>query len=186
MSVPYKIVDRPGSTRPVAHQDASCFAGAAPSSDCRRNRGLPRLSRHAGVAAGDEPRARSELGLRAALALNCQIASLHQVGPQELLLSRPAEELPDQPVRFAVQPRRLARDQVPASPTAKREYKRSASASSAHISKRMPAKTCTTRVARAAITRVDLNRTGTPLLEIVSKPEMNRPRRRWRISKRFG
>ena len=35
---------------------------------------------------------------------------LHQVGPQELLLSRPAQELPDQPVRPAVQPRRLAGD----------------------------------------------------------------------------
>ena len=36
---------------------------------------------------------------------------LHQVGPQELLLSRPAQGLPDQPVRPAAEPRRLAGDQ---------------------------------------------------------------------------
>ena len=58
------------------------------------------------------------LALRAALALNCTDrepprpeARLHQVGPQELLLPGPAEELSDLAVRPAVQPRRLARDQ---------------------------------------------------------------------------
>ncbi len=39
-----------------------------------------------------------EYAMLAGLALNCKIASLHQVGPQELLLSRSAEELSDQPV----------------------------------------------------------------------------------------
>ncbi len=51
-----------------------------------------------------------DLSLKAALALNCRIAAVHQVGPQELLLSRPAQELPDQPVRPSLQPRRLAGD----------------------------------------------------------------------------
>ena len=52
-----------------------------------------------------------ELALRAALALNCRIARLHQMGSQKLLLSRPAQELSDQPIRSAVQPGWLAGDQ---------------------------------------------------------------------------
>ena len=51
-----------------------------------------------------------ELALKTAVALHAKIAPLHQVGPQELLLSRPPQELPDQPVRPPVQHRRLARD----------------------------------------------------------------------------
>ncbi|OQZ06150.1 MAG: hypothetical protein B6D36_06445 [Planctomycetes bacterium UTPLA1] len=42
-----------------------------------------------------------ELSVRAATALNCTVDERHQVGPQELLLPRHAEELPDQPVRPA-------------------------------------------------------------------------------------
>ena len=54
-----------------------------------------------------------ELALKTAVALNCRDRPVHQVGPQELLLSRPAQELSDQPVRPAVQPRRLAGDPRP-------------------------------------------------------------------------
>ena len=39
----------------------------------------------------------------------------------------------------------------------------------------MPARACTTKRAGKADSRIDLNRTGTPLLEIVSEPDMRSP-----------
>ena len=52
-----------------------------------------------------------ELAQKTAVALNCQIARVHQVGPEELLLSRSAQGLSDQPIRPAAELRRLAGDQ---------------------------------------------------------------------------
>ena len=69
-----------------------------------------------------------ELAMRLGLALNCTRAEVH-VRPQELLLSRHAEGVPDQPVRRADQRRRLARP----------PRRHSGSASSAATSKRTPA-----------------------------------------------
>ena len=112
-----------------------------------------------------------ELALRTAVALNCQIAALHQVGPQELLLSRPAQGLPDQPVRPAAEPRRLAGDQ-------RSQGAHRAEADRHHSRrtwKRTPARACTTRLAGKADSRIDLNRCGVPLLEIVSQPDMRSP-----------
>ena len=43
-----------------------------------------------------------DLALKTAVALARRDRAVHQVGPQELLLSRPAQELSDQPVRPAV------------------------------------------------------------------------------------
>ena len=54
-----------------------------------------------------------ELALKTAVALARRDRAVHQVGPQELLLSRPAQELSDQPVRPAVQHGRLARRSPP-------------------------------------------------------------------------
>ena len=48
-----------------------------------------------------------ELAMRIGLALNCTVQAVH-VPPQELLLSRHAEGVPDQPVRRAAQRRRVA------------------------------------------------------------------------------
>ena len=39
-----------------------------------------------------------ELALKTAVALHAEIAAVHEVGPEELLLPRPAQELSDQPV----------------------------------------------------------------------------------------
>ena len=49
------------------------------------------------------------------------------------------------------------------------------SASSGRIWKKTPARACTTRSTAKADSRIDLNRTGTPLLEIVSEPDMRSP-----------
>ena len=66
---------------------------------------------------------------------------VHQVGPQAVLLSRPAEGLSDQPVRSAVQPRRaIWRSAIPRGGSS-----RSGSASSAPIWKKTPARACTTK-----------------------------------------
>ena len=50
-----------------------------------------------------------ESAIRIGLALNCRDRPVGPVRPEELLLSRPAEELPDQPVRRADRRRRLPR-----------------------------------------------------------------------------
>ena len=65
---------------------------------------------------------------------------VHQVGPQAVLLSRLAQGLSDQPVRSALQPRRLAGDQRPQGP----HRAASGSASSGPIWKKTPARACTT------------------------------------------
>ena len=56
-----------------------------------------------------------ELALKTAVALRRRDRPVHQVGPQELLLPRPAQELSDQPVRPAV----LARAATWRSPSAR-------------------------------------------------------------------
>ena len=44
-----------------------------------------------------------------------------------------------------------------------------------HTWKKTPARACTTKLHGKADSRIDLNRTGTPLLEIVSQPDMRSP-----------
>ncbi len=48
------------------------------------------------------------LSVKAALGAELPDRPVHQVGSEELLLSRPAERIPDQPVRHAAEPRRAS------------------------------------------------------------------------------
>ncbi len=88
---------------------SSCGTDVRPAAE---HADRPGLARPAGDAAGHEPQ-----GVRAGLedrrGAERRDRAVHQVGPQELLLSRPAQELPDQPVRPAVQPAWLAGDPPP-------------------------------------------------------------------------
>ena len=70
-----------------------------------------------------------------------QDRAAHQVGPQELLLPRPAQELPDQPVRPAAVLRRHVRDRR------RGRHARRRSASAGRTWKRTPASCCTKRPA---------------------------------------
>ena len=100
---------RPGDPRPARDERRRCSAAARCPSASRPNTltcpvclGLPGtlpLRQRAGdpLRADDRPRA----GLRARAAVD--------LPPQELLLSRPAQGLPDQPVRRAAVPRRAPR-----------------------------------------------------------------------------
>ena len=104
-----------------------------------------------------------ERAIRFGLAVGGTIAPRERLRAQELLLSRPSEGLPDQPVRAAGGRGRHDRD------------------------RRWTAREKTVRLTRAhleedagkslheefhGMTGIDLNRAGTPLLEIVSEPDM--------------
>ena len=140
---------------------------------------VPGLHRHAGDAAGDEPR-----GVRAGAedggGAQLRDPRVHQVGPQAVLLSRPAQGLSDQPVRPAdVGTTAGWRSAIPRAASS-----RSGSASSGPIWKKTPARACTTKSAGKADSGIDLNRTGTPLLEIVSAARHAQRRRGEGVSDR--
>ncbi|MBO0699229.1 MAG: Asp-tRNA(Asn)/Glu-tRNA(Gln) amidotransferase subunit GatB [Zavarzinella sp.] len=123
---------------------------------------LPVMNRHA-----------FELALRAALALNCQIASFTK-------WDRKNYYYPDLPKNYQISQYDLPFSsegwlEINAAADPKKEYKpKRIGIIRAHLEEDA-GKNLHDESGRGGDSRIDLNRTGTPLLEIVSKPEINSP-----------
>ncbi len=154
-------------------RQASCSAGAARRFGAEPNTqtcpvciGLP----------GSLPvmnRGAYELALKTAVALNCKIPGVHQVGSQAVLLPRPCPRA----IRSAnticrCRPTAGLRSAIP-----KTALSPSGSASSALTLEEDAGKSMHDEIAGRADSEIDLNRAGTPLLEIVTQPDMRSPRR---------
>ena len=70
-----------------------------------------------------------ELGLKVGLALNCEIPRVYEVGPQTVLLPRPAQGLPDQSIRSTDDRKRLVGNPGPQGTIRAQESRRHASSS---------------------------------------------------------
>ena len=145
MAEPYKIVDRPGSPRPAADEDQALLRVPEPVRAAAQLRDVPGLPRACRASLPVMNRTAFELGPEGGARPELQDRPLHQVGPQELLLPRPAEELPDQPVRPAALPRRLARDRL----SQRRRAEKTVGIIRAHLEEDA-GKNCTTNRAAAA------------------------------------
>ena len=106
-----------------------------------------------------------ELAIRAALALGCEVQHDVDLRAQELLLSRPAEGIPDLAIRQA------ARDEGPRARSAiERTARRSRIGITRVHMEEDAGKSVHDRFPGA--TAIDLNRAGVPLVEIVSEPDI--------------
>ena len=110
-----------------------------------------------------------EFTIKLGLALECEIADARDLRAQELLLPRPAEGLPDQPVRGAAVRAGPARRPVDGGEEVVGIVR-------AHLeedaAKTVHAGGATGRSVGATASLVDFNRGGTPLLEIVTEPDL--------------
>jgi aspartyl-tRNA(Asn)/glutamyl-tRNA(Gln) amidotransferase subunit B len=172
MSLPYKIVvglevHVQLLTKSKLFCGCSTKFGAPPNSQvcpvCLGMPGvLPVMNRHA-----------FDLSLRAALALNCQIAAFTK-------WDRKNYYYPDLPKNFQISQYDLPFSyegwlEINAAADPKKEYKaKRIGIIRAHLEEDA-GKNMHDESGRGGDSKVDLNRTGTPLLEIVSKPEINSP-----------
>jgi aspartyl-tRNA(Asn)/glutamyl-tRNA(Gln) amidotransferase subunit B len=121
-----------------------------------------------------------ELSLKAALALNCQIASHPGEKPGYTKWDRKNYYYPDLPKNYQISQYELpfSHDgflEINVHPDPKKGYTpKKVGIIRAHLEEDA-GKNIHDESGRGGDTRVDLNRTGTPLLEIVSHPDMNSP-----------
>lgn len=121
-----------------------------------------------------------DLSLKAALALNCQIASHPGLPPGFTKWDRKNYYYPDLPKNF-----QISQYDLPFSHDGHLDINVHPDPKKGHTAKRIgiirahleedAGKNIHDESGRGGDTRVDLNRTGTPLLEIVSHPDMNSP-----------
>ena len=109
------------------------------------------------------------------LALDCEIAPQLTVPPQELLLSRQPQGLPDHPVRPAdLRPRASWRWTAARIGITRAHLEEDAA-------KLVHAGGAGGRIAGADFSLVDFNRCGTPLVEIVTEPDIRSPEQAVRV-----
>ena len=139
---------------------------------------LPGLPGPARRAAGAQPRRRSTLAMRAALATDCTVQRSLGLRAQELLLPGPAQGLPDLAVRAAAGHRGLRRD-----PRRRRGFRR-VRLQRIHMEEDAGKLLHEGFPWSAEKSGVDFNRSGVPLIEIVSHPDLRSARGGPRVPRR--
>ena len=160
---------RPRDPRPAEHRDEDVLRLREPLRRRAEHPHLPALPGPSRRAAGDQPgRGRPRDQDRAGAQLRRSRESC-AVPPQELLLSGQPQGVPDQPVRRADLRR----------PATWRSTATSVGIVRAHLeedaAKLVHAGGAAGRIAGAEYSLVDFNRCGTPLVEIVTEPDIRSP-----------